>query len=259
VWRVFTDRATITQRAYGELGPLAARFSIYEYQQDRVDLPGLAVDALRQVTGSVLDIGWGLGTYTVRFRADRPDLHVVPLDLSPGMRPEVIADIQALPVADAQVDAALAMHMLYHVPDIPTAVRELRRVVRPGGVVLVTTNGTHDKLAFDQLVADVRYDLGLAAQTTRDGDSRFTLDDAAVLEAAFDDVAVHAFDREAVVPDPAPVVAFVNSFRGFHEPTLPDGLTWDDFMAAATRRISATVAAEGAFRFTSQVGMFVCR
>ena len=33
----------------------------------------------------------------------------------------------------------LAMHMLYHVPDMQAAVRELRRVVKPGGTVLAST------------------------------------------------------------------------------------------------------------------------
>ena len=40
------------------------------------------------------------------------------------------------------MDVALAMHMLYHVPDIPAAVRELRRSTRPVGTVLASTNGT---------------------------------------------------------------------------------------------------------------------
>ena len=31
------------------------------------------------------------------------------------------------------MDVALAMHMLYHVPDVPAAVAELRRIVKPGG------------------------------------------------------------------------------------------------------------------------------
>jgi SAM-dependent methyltransferase len=255
---VFTDRATITQRAYGEQGPLAARFSIYDYQQDRVDLPGRAVEALREVTGSVLDIGWGLGTYTARIRADRPDLHVVPLDLSPGMRPEVVADIQSLPVAYADVDAALAMHMLYHVPDIPTAVRELRRVVRPGGVVLASTNGADDKLEFTRLADDLRAELGTRPRAGS-GDDSFTLGDASLLEAEFDDVDVLVFDRQNIVPVAGPVVAFVDSFRAFEEPALPDGVSWTDFMTAAERRVRAVVESEGAFRFTSQVGMFVCR
>jgi len=42
----------------------------------------------------------------VRLRRDRPDLRVVPLDLSFGMTPEVAGDLQALPLADDCVDGA---------------------------------------------------------------------------------------------------------------------------------------------------------
>jgi ubiquinone/menaquinone biosynthesis C-methylase UbiE len=51
------------------------------------------------------------------------------------------ADAQRLPLRDSGVDVAMAMHMLYHIADIPAAVRELRRIVRPGGTILASTNG----------------------------------------------------------------------------------------------------------------------
>ncbi len=156
---MFTDRTALTSRAYNEQGPLAARLAIYDYQRDRVDLPGLAVAALADVRGTVLDAGCGLGTYVRRLRDERPDLDVLPLDLSAGMGPEVVGDIQALPLADGSVDAALAMHMLYHVPDIELAARELRRVVRPGGVLLASTNAADDKAEVAELWAAAVEDL----------------------------------------------------------------------------------------------------
>ena len=49
------------------------------------------------------------------------------------------ADARQLPLSDGSVDAAMAMHMLYHVPSVPAAIRELRRMTRPGGTVLAST------------------------------------------------------------------------------------------------------------------------
>ena len=145
---MFTDRSALTSRAYNEQGPLAARLAIYDHQRDRVDLPGVAVEALAGVRGRVLDAGCGLGTYVRRLRDVRPDLDVVALDLSAGMGPEVVGDVQALPLGDGSVDAALAMHMLYHVPDVAAAARELRRVVRPGGLLLASTNAPEEPTLF---------------------------------------------------------------------------------------------------------------
>ena len=47
---------------------------------------------------------------------------------------------QALPLDDASVDVAIFMRTLHHVPppDLLAALREARRVLRPGGVVYVT-------------------------------------------------------------------------------------------------------------------------
>jgi ubiquinone/menaquinone biosynthesis C-methylase UbiE len=50
------------------------------------------------------------------------------------------ADAQRLPLREDSADVGLAMHMLYHVPDIRAAIRELRRIVKPGGMVLASTN-----------------------------------------------------------------------------------------------------------------------
>src|SRR5262249_10578626 len=44
-------------------------------------------------------------------------------------------------VRDAGCDRVLAAHMRFHVPDRVAALRELRRVVRPGGRVVLVTNG----------------------------------------------------------------------------------------------------------------------
>jgi len=47
------------------------------------------------------------------------------------------ADATALPVEDASFDAALCVQVLEYVSDYPKALAELRRVVRPGGRILV--------------------------------------------------------------------------------------------------------------------------
>ena len=53
-----------------------------------------------------------------------------PVEFIPG-------DALALPVADAAFDAAVATQIYEYVEDIPSALAELRRVLRPGGRVLI--------------------------------------------------------------------------------------------------------------------------
>jgi len=255
----FSDAAALRARAYAAHGPLAARIAIYDHQQDRVDLPGLVVAALEGVEGTVLDAGCGTGTHALRLRRDRPDLRVVPLDLSVGMAPEVVGDLQALPLADGCVQAALAMHVLYHVPDIALAVRELRRVLATDGVLVVGTNGSDDKAEIDALWCGAIADTTGRGVPAPIGDDRFTLTDGDLLREAFGSVEVQDFVRPTVVPTAAPVVAYVDSMRGFDEDQLPAGLDWDTFLVHVAARVEAEIAHTGAWQMTNHVGVFTCR
>jgi SAM-dependent methyltransferase len=243
---------------YEESGPFLARLAIYEWQRDPVDLPGLVVAALEGATGVVLDVGCGPGRYAQRLLTDRPDLRVATLDLSPGMRPQVVGDAARLPFPAASAGAALAMHMLYHVPDIPAAVAELRRVVRPGGVVLVSTNRPDNMPELGDLVTDALDALG-GRERFVSPSSRFSAADGDLLTAAFDDVDLAVFDRAVVVPLVDPVVAYVDSMRAYYRPLLPPGVSWERFMTEVREHVVRVVERAGSFRLSTGLALFVCR
>lgn len=72
-----------------------------------------------------------------------PGLRYVTADLRPeGV--DVACDITRLPFEDASFDAILCSHVLEHVPDDRRAMRELRRVLRPGGWALVMVPFSHE-------------------------------------------------------------------------------------------------------------------
>jgi ubiquinone/menaquinone biosynthesis C-methylase UbiE len=78
-------------------------------------------------------------------------------DLSPGMldaawRNLVVTgrafqfkeiDAQSIPFEDETFEAVIANHMLYHVPDRPKAIAEIKRVLKHGGYLFATTVGEH--------------------------------------------------------------------------------------------------------------------
>ena len=52
-----------------------------------------------------------------------------------------VVDIQHIPYANRSFDLIIANMMLYHVPDIPRALLEVRRVLREGGTFCCATYG----------------------------------------------------------------------------------------------------------------------
>jgi SAM-dependent methyltransferase len=69
------------------------------------------------------------------FRHSPPGFWGVDREGYPGVA--VRADLAALPFADGSVDGVLCEMVLEHVPDARAALREIARVVRPGGRVYV--------------------------------------------------------------------------------------------------------------------------
>ena len=99
-------------------------------------------------TARVLDLACGPGLYARRFAAGHPEREVVGLDLSWPMLRSAIrkaaearienlrfvhGHAEALPFRDASLDLANCCGALHLFPDIPRALRELGRVIRPQG------------------------------------------------------------------------------------------------------------------------------
>lgn len=51
---------------------------------------------------------------------------------------DIVSDITAIPVPDATFDAVMCTEVLEHVPDPVAALKELNRVLKPGGYLLIT-------------------------------------------------------------------------------------------------------------------------
>ena len=57
-------------------------------------------------------------------------------------------ELEALPIADAEVDAAVCVLVLHHVPEPEKALAEIRRILKPGGVALVVDMLEHDRTSY---------------------------------------------------------------------------------------------------------------
>jgi SAM-dependent methyltransferase len=97
--------------------------------------------------GGALVLDAGAGTGAVSTAAGAAGARVVATDVALDMLrhdrgtrpPGVAADVLALPLRDGCVDVAATAFVLNHLDDPAAALRELGRVVRPGGAVLAAT------------------------------------------------------------------------------------------------------------------------
>lgn len=112
------------------------------------------LDIVRLQPNVVLDLGAGTGHSSKALRRRYRGAAVIALDLSPGMlaRAErqqawlrrfdpVIADAHRLPLQDASVDLVFSNLMLEWCHDPDAVFKEVRRVLRPGGLLTFTTLG----------------------------------------------------------------------------------------------------------------------
>lgn len=114
----------------------------------------------------VLDVGCGTGSLTFCLAQDSDILGVQGMDLSAAYiahatrnnhDPRVIfqvGDACALPFPDASFDNALSMLVLQFVPRAELAVREMRRVTRPGGTIAAATWDSRGGLVAQRIIFD---------------------------------------------------------------------------------------------------------
>ncbi len=87
----------------------------------------------------VLDIGCGVKPYQPFF-APYAATHRG-LDAVPGPYVDDVGHAEALPYEDESFDVILCTQVFEHLHEPWTAVKEMRRVLRPGGLALVSTHG----------------------------------------------------------------------------------------------------------------------
>jgi SAM-dependent methyltransferase len=266
-----TGRRFLTGSAYADDRKIRSRMAIYAYAESAADPRWRTSVIPWDGTQIVADVGCGNGFDLRQIVPQGRCRHAIGVDLSAGMLRSVEdlrqsgslslvqADAQHLPLPDRTVDVALAMHMLYHVPDIPAAIRELRRITKRSGTVLASTNSPAHLAEIDGLLAAaISSQLGRPVQampalsfTTQTG--------AAMLGREFSSVTLRTLEMPLSIPSAQPVISYVASIR---EPSLAwigEPLDFDAVLDDIAVKVEQVLQAQGSFRATSHMGVFVCR
>ncbi len=161
---------------------------------------GVATEFVRWVGAPAgarwLDLGCGTGALTATVLRDAAPASVLGVDPSAAFvataRSRVtdarvsfaVGSAGALPVPDAAVDVAVSGLVLNFVPDVPGALADLRRVLRPGGTVAAYVWDYGGEMQLMRWFWDVAGELDPAARALAEG-TRFPLCTRDGLAAAF--------------------------------------------------------------------------
>lgn len=116
----------------------------------RTEVEGLLGRALRS-SEVVLDVGCGTGWFAAGLQRAVPDVDVYGLDLSAGMLGRareagadnlIQGDATSLPLSDQSIDVVVGRGVLHHLPEPEAALAEWRRVLRPGGALVLSSEPT---------------------------------------------------------------------------------------------------------------------
>jgi SAM-dependent methyltransferase len=185
-------------------------------------------------------------------------------DLSPGMVQAAressaraglnlhfgLADAARIPFPPASFEAVCAHFMLYHVPDLPQALSEIRRVLRPGGVLFAATIGEGHMGELFELAGKFRPDWKIIA-----GRPAFHLENgAARLAPFFERVERRKYADGLLVDRAGPLADYVLSTTNFADVPVTEAQR-GEFKAYLLARIETG----GPLRITKNSGMFLAR
>ncbi len=211
--------------------------------------------------GRVLELGCGSGALWTTNQDRIPDgWHITLTDCSKEMLDEArhnldavgrtfdyqIVDAQDIPLCDESVDAVIANHMLYHVSDRPRALAEIRRVLRPGGRLYATTNGSDHMRETSELMEHVGLPVMSSQVVT------FTLENGSdELLEWFAHVEMQRYEDGLHVTEIQPVVDYILS--------MPNVSATENQLSEIRRIVGAEITRTGAYCIAKSSGMFIAR
>ena len=254
------DSATV-RKQYSTADRLDTRISIHSRYSTNKQGFGNWIASHDQIREgmSVLELGCGTGGMW----AGKDDLirrcsRFVLSDFSEGMlnkAKETLRDcagieyrtinIQEIPFAERSFDIVIANMMLYHVPDLFQALREVRRVLKEGGLFYCATYGENGMM---------EYIAGLfsAYHVQQKTNSSFTLQNGGgKLKSVFRDVRCLLYEDSLEVTNADDMVDYIRSLTGMSDlQKLPED---------TIRSVLVQHMPDGVLRIPKEYGMFIAR
>ena len=221
-----------------------------------------------QPNEKVLECGGGPG-WIWRDNLDRlpSGCHITFTDLSPGMVAEAqaalspVADrfifqtvnIMELPFEDNSFDVVVANHMLYHVPDRPQALAEIKRVLKSDGRFLAATNGNNHLAELHTLGKDLIPLAGATPEELPLGQGFRLEDGRSQLEPYFTNIEKRIYHSHLAVAEVEPLINYILSSSEARARVTAER------RQQVAAHVGQIIAEKGHFHISKDTGIFVAR
>lgn len=214
----------------------------------------------------VLELGCGDGALWAEKLKDLPeDVHLILSDISEGMLRDARRSIKLpkngcqvtyqrfdchqIPYGTATFDLVIANHLLFYCEDISKVCREIKRVLKPGGMLICSTYGKNHMREVSELVNGFDDRIVLSAERLYE---KFGKENGKeILSPYFSEVTWREYEDSLLVEEPEPLLSYILSCHGNQGQYITE--RYKDFRVYIKKKV------EKGLKITKEAGIFVCR
>jgi DNA-binding transcriptional MerR regulator/trans-aconitate methyltransferase len=196
---------------------------------DKLPFSGIRITLSDISEGMIRDVRRTIGTGDARFDFATFDCHEIPF-------------------ADASFDLVIANHVLFYCEDIAKVCREVRRVLKPGGVFVCSAYGSSHMMEITRLVQEFDPRIVLSGEKLYE---RFGLENGTdILTDVFSSVEIRRYEDEIRLDQAEILIEYILSCHGNQNQYLLD--RYHDFRSFVEKKVKK------GFHITKDAGVFVC-
>lgn len=209
----------------------------------------------------LLELGCGNGKLWQENKIDLRNREIFLSDISEGMVEEVrnklgsdfnciVADAEKIPFKDAYFDSVIANHVLFYLNDLNQGLKEIRRVLKPNGVLYCSTYGSRHMKEITDIVQSFDSRVNLSNHSLYDV---FGLENGeSILKQYFTSVQRMDYQDSLEITESKPLIDYIMSCHGNQNEIL--GPKLNEFK----EYIEELLMNNGKIIVTKQAGLFIC-